>query len=168
MKNMNGLNQILAIFWRILFQKNYKGRLVYVNDGDTFVINTGGVNKTIRLAGIDAPETGQEMAYEAKIRLRQWLENRTLEITTVFWKSYRREVAIVKIIENGKIISVNDELVREGMAQVYGGYYMCMPYKFQRTLRDAAEGARINKAGIYTIENYITPSEYRMRNRKPC
>ncbi len=78
-----------------------------VIDGDTF--ETASRKHPVRLANVDAPEKRQRGYQEAKKALKQLIEGKKVEVTTVAHDPYGRAVAKVKV--GGK--SVNDAMRRK-------------------------------------------------------
>ncbi len=87
-----------------------RGELVTeVLDGDSFKI----ANKTtVRLASLDAPETGNCMADEAKTALSKKILGKRVVISHPYNDLYRRTVALV--YTNGELI--NEYMIRQGYA----------------------------------------------------
>ncbi|MCF8239938.1 MAG: thermonuclease family protein [Melioribacteraceae bacterium] len=110
----------------------YRANVVKVYDGDTVTVDIDLGFKTlikgekIRLHGINAPEIrGEERNAGLKSRdfLREMILDKDVIIETVKDKKgkYGRYLGKIFVEENGKIINVNDELVRKGLA-VYKEY----------------------------------------------
>jgi len=94
-------------------------RVTTIIDGDTFnCILRSGVERTIRLIGINTPELDEQGGQEALYFLAQVLgtyENLKLEFDIQFEDRYRRILAYV-YLPNGKMI--NELLLEQGLAQV--------------------------------------------------
>lgn len=72
-----------------------KERVTRVIDGDTFC--TSKRKNPVRLANVDAPETGQRGAAKATTDLRSLIYGKEVSIDTVARDKYARSVARVKI-----------------------------------------------------------------------
>ena len=68
----------------------------------------------VRLADIDAPETGQPYAEAATEALKEWVLKRRAQLETVATDAYGRKVGRLTVDAQ----SVNAELVRRGLAWV--------------------------------------------------
>jgi len=85
-----------------------------VIDGDTLILASG---ERVRLLGIDAPELGDPFYIEARARLTDLVEGKDIEIERDVSDrdQYDRLLRYVYITNT----SVNDLLVREGLARAY-------------------------------------------------
>jgi len=127
--------------------------VVKVVDGDTFSVDIDGVVQTIRLIGLDTPETvhpskpvecfGQEASNKAK----QILSGQKVELeqdpTQGELDKYGRLLAYT-YLENGTLF--NKMMIEEG----YGFEYTYnIPYKYQSEFQLAEDQARILKKGLW-------------------
>jgi len=133
------------------------GKVTRVVDGDTvaFKVHNGPVEK-IRLADIDTPERDQPWGTEATTALRQWSMSKPARIEVVDTDRYGRLVATLWVDDE----NINRRLVNEGHAWVYRKY-----------LRDTSliklEARAISaKAGLWSSNNVIEPSEWRKHRKK--
>lgn len=123
-----------------------------VVDGDTIKISN---NKTIRLVGIDTPETvdprrpvgcfGKEASNETKGLLTNKEVILQKDVSEV--DKYKRLLRYVYLpLDNGQTLFVNDYLVREGFAKV-----LTYPpdVKFNEQFRQAEQEARENNRGLW-------------------
>lgn len=87
-----------------------------VTDGDTFTLSDG---RRVRLAQVDAPETGQCFGRESTAALRALVENKAVTLRRPSngpeKDRYGRTVAEVSVAAT----SVNEQLVRDGAAEWY-------------------------------------------------
>lgn len=136
-----------------------EGRSVTVEDADTLTIQKGGRDVSIRLAGIDAPETShggrsaQPFAEEAKALVSEMLANaKDVRIVTDNTDTtYGRQVGVV--YADGK--NLNLELIKRGFAAY-------LPYKGkgkqpiydQKAFKQAEEMAYKSNRGMWA-ENYF-------------
>ena len=102
--------------------QSFETKVVKVIDGDTIIIDKD--NQTVRLLGIDAPETShpdypvQKLGIEAKKYLRQRIEFKKVKIEyniENMYDKYGRLLAYVYF--NGTLI--NAEMIKTGYAYVY-------------------------------------------------
>jgi len=102
--------------------QRFETKVVKVIDGDTIIIDKD--NQTVRLLGIDAPETNhpdypvQKLGVEAKKYLRQRIEFKKVKIEyniENMYDKYGRLLAYVYF--NGTLI--NAEMIKTGYAYIY-------------------------------------------------
>lgn len=132
-------------------------RVTRVIDGDTFQVDDGtGKRMTVRLIGIDAPETRRtrlkDVGYygeEAKAYLTRLIvdKNVRLEFDVDSFDHYRRALAYV-FLENGTFL--NAKLVKEGYATV-----MTVPpnVRYADEFVKLARKARKKKRGLWATES---------------
>jgi len=126
-----------------------------VVDGDTIAVNLGGMEKTVRLIGIDTPETvdprrpvgcfGKEASNKAKELLsgKEIILQKDVSDTD----KYQRLLRYVFLpLPEGETLFVNDYLVREGYAKV-----LTFPpdVKYNERFRQAEVEARENNRGLW-------------------
>lgn len=125
----------------------------HVIDGDTLIVDLGEARETVRLIGIDAPETGDGRTQlecfgrEAQGEARRLLGGRRVRLATDPSQDtrdrYDRLLAYVWL-EDGTF--VNLAMVETGYAFEYT---YDLPYRYQRELRDAEARARETGAGLW-------------------
>jgi len=125
----------------------------YVIDGDTLVVDLGEARETVRLIGIDAPETGDGRTQlecfgrEAREEARRLLSGRQVRLATDPSQDtrdrYDRLLAYVWL-EDGTF--VNLAMVETGYAFEYT---YDLPYRYQPELRAAGEHAMASGAGLW-------------------
>ncbi len=133
--------------------------VVDVSDGDTIVISQGCKPVTVRLIGIDTPETvdprkpvqcfGKEASDYTKTNLKG--KNVTIETdeTQDIHDKYGRLLGYV-ILEDelGNKINFNERLVEEGYAHEYT---YKVPYKYQERFKTAESHARESQRGLWAM-----------------
>lgn len=134
------------------FQRNENGyyKVVSVVDGDTIKIDFEGDTKTVRLIGIDTPETNhpsepvQCYGKEASQKTKELLENKTVKLEQDVSETdrYGRILAYVWLDE----FFINEKIVKEGYA--FSSSYP-PDIKYQDILDEAEIFARENKAGLW-------------------
>lgn len=127
-----------------------------VVDGDTIEVLVNGQKKTVRLIGINTPETvdprrpvqcfGKEASQETKRLLIGKQVYLTKDVSET--DKYNRLLRFVYLpVETNQVLFVNDYLVRMGFAQNY-------PYppdvKYEDQFRQAEEEAKNQKRGLWT------------------
>ena len=129
-----------------------------VVDGDTIKVSIGGTDVTIRLIGVDTPETVdprktvQCFGKEASDKTKQILQGQSVRIETDpsqgMYDKYGRLLAYVYAPLNSKQegLLVNKYLIAEG----YGHEYTYdLPYKYQTEFKAAEVAARTQKKGLW-------------------
>ena len=144
----------------------FKGQVVYVDDGDSVVVLTEGkVQLKVRLASIDAPEVshtsheagriGQPYADGAKRYLAHLVKGKTVDLKCPETDRYGRSVC--DLFVSGQ--SVDREMVRQGWAwanEAARGRYMRDP---QIPVLEAE--ARHERRGLWAAEHPVAPWEWR-------
>ena len=135
--------------------------MVYVpaiTDGDTFYVEVNGTRRRVRLAEVDAPESGQPFGHRSEQSLRELVWKKQVQVTWSEVDRYGRPIVSVKTMDG---IDVGAEQVRRGLAWVYRRYA-----KDQRLypLEDAARTARI---GLWADPSPQPPWEWRKEHRPP-
>lgn len=141
-------------------QTAVEGKVVAIADGDTLtVLLPDRTQKRVRLAGIDAPETGQPLGKESKQALAGMVFGATVRVRVVDTDRYGRWVG--DVYADGT--HVNTELVRQGYAWVY------RQYARNAELFAAEDEARSARRGIWRLpeSQRIPPWEWRRISRKP-
>lgn len=114
--------------------------IVYkIADGDTFILQAN--KQTIRLFGIDAPESNLCYGQEAYTRLDTLLKKRKVQLKEPLVDHFGRIVALVYV--DGKLI--NETMIKEGFAA-----YRSEPGSGKEAMKAAHEYAKIHKIGIYS------------------
>lgn len=129
-------------------------KVLKVIDGDTVNVEIDGKSQTIRLIGIDSPETvdprkpvqcfGKEASNKAKELLTG--KNVVMEVDSTQGDKdkYNRLLRYI-YLEDGT--SVNKYMISEGYAHEYT--YQSNPYKYQTEFIEAEQSAREGKKGLW-------------------
>jgi endonuclease YncB( thermonuclease family) len=96
-------------------QGDFCGRVVNVHDGDTVTVLSGGVERRVRLVGIDAPERGQPHATAARRGLAARVAGRDVKVIERGADSYGRTLGRVLVAD----VDANAAQVRDGHAWVF-------------------------------------------------
>ena len=126
-----------------------------VVDGDTIKVNINGKLETIRLIGLDTPETvdprkavqcfGREASDKAKELLTGKKVILEVDITQGELDKYNRLLRYI-FLEDGTFY--NKLMISEGYAHEYT--YQSNPYKYQNDFKNAEKYARENKLGLWS------------------
>jgi len=140
-----------------------------VIDGDTLVVQKGSVKLTIRLVGIDAPETskkkyepGQPYSQQSTKHLAKLALNKSVDVKAYGTDRYGRILGEVFVDGN----NVNLEMVKAGLAEVYRG--IPAPRQDVGLYWRAEEDARRAGRGMWVQRGkYVSPKDWRGRQREP-
>lgn len=144
--------------------------VISCNDGDTCRLKSSDNTQVkVRLVGIDAPETGkknrkkqkegQAGGIEAKEFLNTLVVGKTVTLRSYGADHYGRNLA--EIMVNNE--PANLRMVAEGWAEVYRGK---PPQGFDLSRYKAAQEEAVkNKKGIWSLQNYESPKDFRKRNK---
>jgi endonuclease YncB( thermonuclease family) len=127
------------------------GKVIGVTDGDTIKILEHREMLKVRLAEVDAPETGQAFGTQAKKALSDLVFGKEVRVIERDQDRYGRMVGVVYVDNQ----SVNREMVRQGMAWVYRRYATEIAF-FQ-----LEEEAKAQKRGLWADPHAIPPWDYR-------
>jgi endonuclease YncB( thermonuclease family) len=143
-------------------------KCTHVSDGDTIKVTGGGNEITIRLVGIDAPETsktkhepGQPFSRKSTKYLAGMVLNKSVTVQSYGADRYGRTLGVVFV--DGK--NVNLEMVKAGLAEVYRGKPAAGlnldPYW------KAESEAKKSKLNMWSLgDKYVSPREWRRNQRK--
>ena len=127
---------------------------VKVSDGDTFTCRKNGRNMQVRLADIDAPESGQAYGNQARKKLNSLIYKKTVRLTNERQDKYGRVVATVF---SGSL-NVNLAMIEQGYAWHYERYSNNAEYAA------AMRQARKQKRGLWADKGRIVkPEQWRRK-----
>lgn len=142
----------------VFAQTTVTGKVVGISDGDTItVLLSGNRQLKVRLAGIDAPEKGQDYANSAKQALSSLVYGETVRLEGRKIDRYGRRVA--KVIAGGE--DVNLKLVQRGLAWHFKKYESEQSLADRRLYAAAEMSARKARLNIWRYENPVAPWDYR-------
>lgn len=134
-------------------QLNQLYRVIKVIDGDTIQVDINGKTETLRLIGIDAPETGDPRSLvscfgnEATNKAKEILNGKSVYLeadpTQGERDKYNRLLWYV-FLENGT--NFNNLMISQGFAHEYT---YRVPYKYQAEFKQAERQAREKKLGLW-------------------
>ena len=138
------------------------GNLKRVVDGDTFFLKTKANNSIkVRLAFIDAPELSQPFGNDAKAFLKK-IEGQRVTIDVKSKDRYGRHVAIL-FHQN---TDINLLMIENGYAWVYTKYLKYASIPMRNKYLHAEFLAKENALGLWKMDDYIAPWEWRKHSRK--
>jgi micrococcal nuclease len=137
-------------------------KVTKVNDGDSIEVQLEAGPGRVRFSAIDTPEYDQPYGSQSSAALKALLPvGSSVELEIVTQDQFRRLVATVWLIEDGKRVNINETLLRQGHA-----------WALRRYMRDPkfceieAE-ARDQKLGLWAqpVSDWVYPPEWRfLRN----
>lgn len=137
--------------------QRFRAQIVEVTDGDTFLAKrSDGQTATIRLFGVDAPETDQPYGLRALKAARQIIGGRRVRVTVEEIGAYGRAVARVRV-DGGNLGPL---LVQQGLGWWYRKYAPSAT-ELARLERQARNAHR----GLWSQSNPVPPWDW--RNRSP-
>ncbi len=140
-----------------------EGIVTYVSDGDTLIVeNLNKYKYIIRLQGIDAPERDQLFGEEAKVALKNLLENKSVVIETTKTDRYGRLIG--KIFSNNKDICL--EMIRLGFAWHFKRYENEQSITDRKSYEKAEIYAKKVKLGLWKDKKPIAPWDFRDLNKE--
>jgi endonuclease YncB( thermonuclease family) len=132
-------------------------RVVGVQDGDTLTcLDETNQQQKIRLAGIDAPEVGQDYGTAAREALASMVFGKTVDVVDEGRDRYGRWVGHVSV--DG--LDVNRQMVGTGSAWHYAAY------STDQSLAAVQAQAQSQRLGLWGQPNPIPPWEYRLNATK--
>lgn len=130
-----------------------KGKVIKVKDGDTIVVLLeGNVQKTLRLAEVDCPESKQAFGTRAKQYTSSQVFGKVVSFKVTNTDRYGRSIAKV-YYGNHKYLS--KEIIKAGMGWWYS------KYSDNPKLGEFEKIARQNKLGLWQDKRAIAPWEFR-------
>jgi len=123
------------------------GVVTRVADGDTLDLESGGLVRTIRLDGIDAPEADQPYCRQARLQLRLLALSRSVKARITDYDRHGRTVARVSV----GATDLSEEMVRSGLAWHYASY------SADQRLADLERQARRQRRGLWADPKPVAP-----------
>ena len=145
-------------------------KVIYVSDGDTLKAENLGFEVTVRLVGIDAPETskkknqpGQPFSKKAMINLQRLVLNKVVEIEGYGLDQDSRMLGVVYVGDK----NVNLEMLKEGLAEVFRGK---IPAGLDLDPYWKAEAeAKEEMLNIWSLgDKYLSPRDWRKMKKNKC
>jgi micrococcal nuclease len=143
---------LMLILFLSGWSQTYNGSIIRVIDGDTFVFQTEDGAFTVRMRGIDSPEKDQLYSKESAEFLQRYLNIEATFVRTGMDR-YQRTLGTLYVDS----IDINLLSVKSGCSWHFKRYSNDPEYA------EAEEYARINKIGLWSLDNPIPPWEWRKR-----
>lgn len=149
---------LIILFCSSFFYAPTTAKVIAISDGDTLtVLLEGNVQKKLRLAEVDCPESGQAFGKNSKQFTSNQVFGKIISFIDTDIDRYGRTIAKV-YYDGGKYLSA--ELIKAGLGWWY--YY----YSKDKSLENLEKEAKIHKLGLWQDPNAIAPWEYRRQNRE--
>ena len=143
-------------FTNVFFFSQITAKVVGIKDGDTIVIlEDGNKTKTLRLAEVDCPESGQPFGKNAKKFTSDCVFGKMIKYYEINYDRYGRTIA--KVYFDDKYLSA--EIIANGL----GWWYE--KYSKDYSLKKLQDNAKYNKIGLWQDKNAISPYEWRQINK---
>lgn len=147
----------LVVFFPLFFFSQEYAKVVAIKDGDTVVVLLSDKSqRTLRLAEVDCPESGQPFGKNAKQFTSDQVFGKIVLFTPTDTDRYGRTIAKV-FYDNDKYLSA--EIIKNG----FGWWYE--KYSNNKELGKFQEYAKRNKLGLWLDDNAISPYEWRQNNK---
>jgi endonuclease YncB( thermonuclease family) len=152
-----------------------EGKVVGVSDGDTVtVLDATRTQHKVRVAGIDAPEKGQDFGQRSKESLSGLVFGKTVRLEWSKEDRYGRKVAKVWVAEPGCLQPSCPKTVDAGLAQLTLGLaWWYRKYASEQSPEDrgryefAETEARARRAGLWRDAAPTAPWDWRRSRRGP-
>jgi len=131
--------------------------VIGISDGDTITVLTQGKQQIkMHLYGIDCPEAGQAFGNRAKQSTSDAVFGKIVTVQPIEQDRYGGTVAVV-VKPDG--MSLNEHLVREGLAWVYP--QSCKREEICAPLRKIEQAVKMSKRGLWIDKAPVPPWEWR-------
>jgi len=129
-----------------------------VNDGDSIEVTLDTGPARVRMSAIDTPEYDQPYGATSSAALKAMLPvGASVELEVVTQDQFKRMVATVWLVADGKRVNINEWMLREGHAWAYRRYMR------EAKFCDLEAQARDKKLGLWAqpVSDWVYPPEWR-------
>ncbi|QDV30324.1 Thermonuclease precursor [Planctopirus ephydatiae] len=137
--------------------EEFTGKVIGVTDGDTIKVLVNKDSVTVRLEGIDAPESGQSYGKKSKEALAEIVAGKTVNVKKTGTDKYGRTLGIVIVGDS----DANAKMVEDGWAWHF------KKYNDEERLAKLEDAALKAKRGLWADATPLAPWDYRARQRTP-
>jgi endonuclease YncB( thermonuclease family) len=133
-------------------------KVTRVSDGDSIEVQLGSGTARVRLSAIDTPEYDQPYGSQSSAALKALLPlGSAVELEVVTQDQFRRLVAVVWLVADGKRVNINETLLRQGHA------WALRRYMREPRYCDLEAEARDQKLGLWAqpVSEWVYPPEWR-------
>ena len=134
-------------------------KVTKVNDGDSIEVQLESGPGRVRFSAIDTPEYDQPHGSQSSAALKALLPvGSDVELEVVTQDAFRRLVAVVWLVSDGKRTNVNETLLRQGHA------WALRRYMREPRYCDLEAQARDQKLGLWAqpVSDWVYPPEWRL------
>jgi endonuclease YncB( thermonuclease family) len=144
----------------------YSGKVVSVTDGDTIdvALDQNGLVQSIRLEGIDAPESAQSFGSQSTQHLSDLVSGKTVALECENERSYGRFICKV-LLPNGEDVCLDQ--AKTGMAWHYKQYQDEQSTADRETYAAAECNAMKEKLGLWNDPHPVQPQDFRHATNSP-
>ncbi|MFO1044492.1 MAG: thermonuclease family protein [Planctomycetaceae bacterium] len=132
------------------------GKVLGVLDGDTLTLHAAGKPLSIRLEGIDAPESGQKFGAESREALKKLVAGKEITVRKTGTDKYKHTLGIV-IVDKTDVCA---KMVADGWAWHF------KTYNTDEELANLETEARAAKRGLWNDDFYVAPWDYRAEKKE--
>jgi micrococcal nuclease len=129
-----------------------------VNDGDSIEVQLEAGPGRVRFSAIDTPEYDQPYGTQSSAALKALLPvGSNVELEVITQDQFRRLVAVVWLVSDGKRVNLNETMLRQGHA------WALRRYMREPRFCDIEAEARDQKRGLWAqpVSDWVYPSEWR-------
>jgi endonuclease YncB( thermonuclease family) len=134
------------------------GKVTKVNDGDSIEVQLDAGPARVRFSAIDTPEYDQPYGSKSSAALKAMLPpGSEVELEVVTQDQFRRVVATVWLVADGKRVNINEAMLRDGHAWAYRRYMK------DPRFCDIEQDARSKHLGLWAqpVSDWVYPPEWR-------
>ncbi|WP_231433808.1 MULTISPECIES: thermonuclease family protein [unclassified Chryseobacterium] len=154
---MKRLFLLSLTFVSFIISAQIKAKVIKISDGDTItVLLEGNIQKKLRLAEVDCPESGQAFSKNAKDFTSAAVFGKEIIFIETDTDRYGRTIAKV-YYDDHKYLS--EELIKTGLGWWY--HYFSKNSNLGKLEQEAQE----KKLGLWSDVHAISPWEFRKQNR---
>jgi endonuclease YncB( thermonuclease family) len=135
----------------------FSGKVVSVTDGDTLKVLVKDQPITVRLEGIDAPESGQSYGRKAKEALNTLVAGKVVSVRKTGEDQYGRTLGVVLVGD----VDVNAKMIEDGWAWHF------RKYNDEERLSQVEVAARQAGKGLWADPAPLAPWDFRARQKTP-
>lgn len=142
--------------------ETFQGKVVAVSDGDTITVRKGRQEAKVRLYGVDCPESRQPYGKTAMAFTSKYCLGKDVRVEAIGRDPYGRYVGRVFLLDEPHGESLNEALVREGLAWWYKDYA-----PREERLKELEVEARQARKGLWSDDHAVAPWQWRRDEQSP-
>jgi endonuclease YncB( thermonuclease family) len=144
----------------------YTGKVVGITDGDTInvALDPKGEVQSVRLGGIDAPESAQAFGSQSTQHLSELVSGKQVSLSCEYERSYGRLICKV-LLPNGEDVDLDQ--VKAGLAWHYKQYQDEQDAADRKAYGAAECAAMKGKVGLWSDSRAEQPQDFRHGTKSP-